>query len=189
MLVEVNDAEKLQQAFTRYRATVNKFLKQAGPELDFQPFEIPAPESREHAGGTLYTYPLPFSLGPDFEPHALVSGKYAVLSLSPSHSKSMVESSASIPDSVVKLSAAAAVAYRVDLRGLTGLVFEDIVVFLSELQKQGVLPEEAANFIGMHLPVLKEVLGTFKSCSGRTYVEDGLQVHHSWLEVEDLVDG
>jgi hypothetical protein len=189
LIVEVNDAEKLQQAFSRYRETVNKFLKQAGPELEFSPFEIPAPASRQHAGGTLYTYPLPFSLGPDFEPHALVSGKYAVLSLAPSHSKDMVESSATMPEGVVKLSAAAAVAYRVDLRGLSGLVFEDLGIFLSQLQKQGALPEEAAKLIGLHLPVLKEVLGALKSCSGRVYVEDGLQVHHSWLEVEDLIDG
>jgi len=188
-LLEPTDVEKLKDAFAKYRETLMAFQKRAGRELGFRPVEIPLPVSRQHAGGTLYKYALPFSLGPDFEPHALLSGKAAVLSLSPTQSKEMVESSASVPDSVIELAAPAGLVYSADLRGLSGLLLEDIAIILVTLKQQGAIPAEQAKFIGAHLQPLKQALGAIKSWRGRVYVEDGFQVHHSWLEVEDLTDG
>jgi hypothetical protein len=189
LVLEVNDAEKLAQAFAAYRQTLNRFFRDAGKDLRLPALAIPVPSTRPHAGGVLYTYPLPVATGPEFEPHALIAGKYAVLSLSPAQSQGIIEARAAVPEGIVDLKAPAGEAYWVDVAGLGRLVLDVAGVMLERERKAGAITPGAVFFIGSHFPVLQEVLGTLKGYSARAYIDHGLQAHHSWLWVEDLTDG
>jgi hypothetical protein len=196
LVIEVNDTEKLVAAFGQYRETLNKLFEKAAGELRSARFEILPPVSRAHAGGMLYTYPFPAFPVPGFEPHALLAGKYAVLSLSPAQSKALVEPPPAagpagppgpgLPENVVKLSSDAGYVSRIDLEALGRLIGEDAGTAINELGKLGVLPPDDVQFAAAHLVVFKEVLGALKTYSERVHEEDGILVDHSWLHVEDL---
>lgn len=188
LVLEVNDVDKFKQAFSEYRDTVNRFFQKAGPELGLDPFTIPEPFTRPHAGGTLYTYPFPLPPVFDLLPHVLISGKYVVLSLSLDQSKDIVESSTQRPEGLVKLAAEAGSAYRLELARLSRLVLEDAGIIVEHMGRHDQLPADRLEFVNFHLSAIGEALGTFKSYNGRVYGEEGRQVHHSWLEVEDLAE-
>lgn len=187
LMLEVNDPEKLKQAFARYRDTANRFIQRAAKsDIGLDPFVIPEPETRPFAGGTLYTYRLPVEIGGGFEPHALLVGNLVVLSLFPEQSKSLLEATARWDGEVVDLAGAAGRAYRIDLRGLVNLIAEDVGIVLRFMAANGVVPAETVTLVSTHLPAAREALGAFRSFSGRVYTEGEYLVHHSWLNVVDL---
>jgi hypothetical protein len=186
LVFEVKDAEKLRGAFRAYRQTANRLLAQAAKEFDLDEFQIPEPASRPHAGGTLYTYPLPASLGPDLEPHALVLDGRVVIALSPAQSQDIAEAKTPPVEGAVKLGADAGLVYRLQVAPLARLLIADAGIVLAELGKHGVVDQGTLPVINFHLHLLGEALGAFKSWSGRVTEEEGLQVSHSWLEIEDL---
>lgn len=191
IVLEVRDTEKLKQAFARYRETVNRFFQAAEGVLDLPPnLQIPPPISRPHADGTLYTYRLPplaaNAFGPDFEPHAVIAKNLVVLSLSPAQSKAILASTSGPPDGVVPFSGAAGVVYRVDLARLSRILLDDVWIIVQMLAKEGEIPRDRLEFIQAHLIPLRDILGAFRSWSGRVFREGDLQVHHNWLDVQDL---
>jgi hypothetical protein len=165
---------------------VNRLLKGAEKELDTEGFQIPPPTTKPHAGGTLYTYPLPGYLGPDFVPHVLLSGNLAVVSIAPSQSEDIVTSTTTFPKGEVPLSDPAGIVWWADLTRLTQMITTDATIVVDQYSKEGLMDPEGARFIGLHLPELQKALGAFRTYSARVYREGELQVRHSWLEIEDI---
>jgi len=188
-MTELNDPEKLKEAFSRYRETVNRFIEKAAEtELGLEPFRIPEPESRPFSGGTLYTYPLPFDLGSDFEPHALVTEKHLILSLSPDHSRSLVKSPIKPANRVIDFALPAGMVYHLNLKRLIDLIATDAEAIVKHLASRGEIPGQLQKIMESHFPVARDVFGCIRSFSGRIYEEEGIQVHHSWFHIEDLPD-
>jgi hypothetical protein len=186
LVFEVRDTEKLKEAFRRYRETLNRLLRNAERELGSEGFQIPPPMARPHAGGTLYTYPLPAPLGPDLEPHVLLAGNLAIVSIAPSQSKDIVESTTTLPKGEVPLSEPAGQICWVDLARLTRMVLTDVAIAIDHYGKEGEVDPELAGFAALHLPELQKALGALKSYSARVYREGDLQVRHTWIEIEDI---
>ena len=191
LVMEVQDADRLKLAFSRFRAIVNEMLRrQADLVGSLDSLEIPAPRSRPHAGGVLYTYPLPEDLTDlGIEPHVLVTDRYVVVSLFAAQSESLVKTAASPSSQIIRLDAPSGAAFTIDFEPILTMIFQDVRVALNRAVDSGQTDPRSASLIWMHLPVLEQVLGTLKSYSGRIYREGALTVRHSWLHVEDLADG
>jgi len=186
--IEVKDPEKLRTACSRYRDAVNRFLAQASKELGGTRFQIPPPVTRPHAGGTLYTYPIPTPLGPELEPHAVLTEKYLVLSLFPAQSQAMLEGKWEPSSGTVPLDAPSGRIVRADLESWTRLLVEDLGVVSAELAKDEEIPADQVPMIQLHLGGLGDALRALRSYSARTYEDEGVEVHHSWLEIRDIED-
>ena len=188
LAIEVKDPDKLRTACSRYRDALNRFLARASKELDGTDFQIPEPATRPHAGGTLYTYPLRTPLGPDFEPHAVLTDKHLVLSFFAAQSKAMLEEKWEPPSSPVPLGSSAGRIVRADLERWTRLLVEDLGLIAAELAKDREIPADQVPLIQLHLGGLGDALRAFRTYTARTYEDEGVEVHHSWLEIRDIED-
>jgi hypothetical protein len=188
LAIDVNDPEKLRTACSRYREALNRFFARASKELGGNEFQIPTPITRPHAGGELYTYPLRTPLGPDFEPHAVLREKHLVLSLFPAQSKAMLESTWDPPRGPVPLGAASGRVVRADVERWTRLLFEDLGVLVDELAREGLFPGDQVPLLRLHLGGLGDALRAVRTYTARTYEDEGVEVHHSWLEIRDIED-
>ena len=87
----------LKKAMHEYRTIINEAISKIH---DLNPaipdFQIPEPESKSTAAGTIYFYPLPDELGLDkqISPNAGLSEHVAVLSISREHSERLLNSTA-----------------------------------------------------------------------------------------------
>jgi len=187
LAIEVKDPEKLRTACSRYRDAVNRFTAQASKELGANKFQLPPPVTRPHAGGTLYTYPMP-TPRPELEPHAVLTEKYLVLSLFPAQSQAMLEGKWEPPTGTVPLTAPSGRIVRADLERWTRLLVEDLGVVAAELAKDGEIPADQVPMIQLHLDGLGDALRALRTYSARTYEDAGVEVHHSWLEIRDIED-
>ena len=108
LVVEVKNTQLLLKACRQYREIFNRLMIDLSVEdPEITAVQLPPPESRAEATGTLYTYPIPseFHPGPylddDFEPHFLLTSEYLVFLLSPRHSSQLLASHALAPGSLI----------------------------------------------------------------------------------------
>ena len=186
MVFEINDAKLLTTAFAEYRTTVNTLLATlAKKEPDLKDVEIPAPASRDFAGGKLYTYPMPIPPELKLLPHAVVTKDRAVLAIAEDHSAALLKSTPIPTGGVVDLTAPAGAAGWVDIAGITNMLFDEAEIVLHVMASEGEIDPQTVDLVKGHFPIARRVLGVFKSYTSRTWVEGDTAITHSWLRIED----
>ncbi len=193
MVFEVQDAEKLVAACAKYREIFNQLMikvKQQNPAV--QTWQLTSPTHRSHGHGTLYTYPIPDAYQPaaylnnDFEPHALLTENHLVLSLSPKHSLQLLADTPGPATNVVDLNQPSGRAAWFDIRVLTNLLGDDVDAMLTLLSTRQEIEPTTAIMVKVHADKIRNALGALRDYRSRTYEDNGLQVTHSWLQIEDI---
>ncbi|MEM7231747.1 MAG: hypothetical protein AAF517_06215 [Planctomycetota bacterium] len=180
---EVNDKDRFVSALTGYIDVLNQFIAKASeldPSLDS--FEMPPPNSRQTEAGTVFSYG---PLGPGLEPHFLVGPKHIVFSIAVDQSQTILSSKKGPNSSEVKLDANSESVLHVDLAQASTWILSAAEFFVWQAVEQRMIDGPTAEMIGAHLPLLREVLGTIRSYSSRTYLEKDLRVTHSHFRVVD----
>ena len=193
MVMEVNDEEKFQAAWTQYRETFNSLMiKIAKINPDVSLFQLPRPASRRVEDATLYSYPIPPQFDPstymnnDFEPHALLNSKHLVLSLSSQHSKQCL-TSAPIPKSAkIDFTLPAGRAVWFDNIKFKDLLCDDAEAILALVEAEQSIDRNTKLLIILHINKLRKALSAVRSYRSRTYEENGLSVTHGWLHLQDI---
>jgi hypothetical protein len=180
MVLGVSDAELLRKAFKEYRAIANEFIAALG---QFVPggiaFEIPAPETKDVMGGSLYYYPLQaVGLDPQITPTAGLSKNVAAFTISHDHAKRLLTKTPPRTGGPVKADQPCASAFYLDWAGLM-----DAVAPWADygLQHAGV-----DNNITEQVQAVLEILKVFRSATGVTYLEGDVVVSHAEMIFRDL---
>lgn len=193
MVFEVQDAEKLVAACAKYREIFNQLMRkveQQNPNV--QPFELPAPTHRTMGEATLYTYPIPDDYQPaaylnnDFEPHAMLTDRHLVLSLSPRQSQQLLTASPRPESEIIDWDQPTGRAAWFDFRVLTKLLGDDADAVLTLLGTKQQIEPTTAMIVKVHVDKLRSALSALHSYQSRTYEDDGLEVTHSWLHIQDI---
>lgn len=193
MVFEVQDAEKLVAACIKYREIFNQLMRKVQQQNpDVQPFQLPAPTHRTMGDATLYNYPIPDDYQPatylnnDFEPHAMLTDRHLVLSLSPRQSQQLLTASPRPESAIIDWDQPSGRAAWFDFRVLTKLLGDDADAVLALLGTEQQIEPTTAMMVKVHVDKLRSALGALRSYQSRTYEGDGLQVTHSWLHIEDI---
>ncbi|MHC5057303.1 MAG: hypothetical protein ACYTKD_21730 [Planctomycetota bacterium] len=190
--VELKDPGKFVEAMGQYLAAAKTLLngiRQAYPSQVPPGLDVPSPETEAAAGGKLLFYRLPWDMGRDVFPCALLKEELLVLA---SSSELAAEMAGTVPMPAGEVTApgkAAGEVAMVDfeqcgklLKRLTDSVF-------THLQQERVIaPEDVggAMVVRMHLDALWRSLRALRSYRSTATLVDGRVVRHSWLHVEDI---
>ncbi len=189
---ELTDPAKFVQAIERYTAAARKLIedtRKAYPKQVPPWLAIPPPVVAETAAGRQVHYPLPWKLGQDVFPCALLKDRLLILASSSGLAREMAEpvampaSQVTAPDKAAGSVAGADLVRAWDLfRGAADAI---LALILTDRQMR---PEERneAMLVKMHLDALWRSLGALRSYSSTTTLRDGCVVTHSWLHVEDI---
>ena len=193
MVIEVNDPQKFVAAWGEYRQIFNSLMSGVAElKPNVSQALLPLPVNRRVENATLYTYPIPVEfelasyLNDDFEPHALLTDKHVVLSLSPRHSQQLLAKNRLPQPSIVDLGQPAGRAAWFDFLGLKDLVCDDAEVILALMQEEEQIDQDLGILIKIHIDKIRSVLGAVRSYRSRSFEEGGLSVRHSWLHLRDI---
>ncbi len=193
MIVELKDAQKFIAAWRQYREIANSLLLEvAKANADVSETQLPPPVQRRLGDATLYTYPILAEYDPalylndDFEPHALVSSKYFVLSLSSQHSQQLLGDHPLPASAKIDLEQPAGRAAWFDFLALKDLICDDAEAILALVEDEKGLDPNLSLLIDMHIDKFRRILGAVHNYRSRTYEEEGLCVKHSWLKLQDI---
>jgi len=189
---ELNDAEKFTKAIELYYSATKKLiaeLTRAYPSGFLSDIKLPKPEVSEVAGGKMYYYRLPWDVGNDVFPCAVLKDRLLVLASSRKLAADMTVPVTMPANNVVspRGPAGAVTVWRFGpahafLANLSGSVFEF-------LRSNGTIAADdvaEAQVVKMHVDTFLKSLRAFREYSSTTTLEDGRLVHHSWLHVEDI---
>jgi hypothetical protein len=190
--VELNDAKKFTEGIERYAAAIRKAIEDARKAYpgQFPPqLTIPPPLVAETSAGTLYTYKLPWDLGQDVFPCALLKDRLLVLASSSALAREMAEGAAMPACPVTAPDAAAGAVTGADVAQLSDFLRRGTDAIFAALEaNDAISPRERpqAMLVKMHLDALWRSLGALRTYSSTATVRDGRVVNHSWLHVEDV---
>ncbi|HUT33015.1 MAG TPA: hypothetical protein VNE39_06020 [Planctomycetota bacterium] len=190
--VELTDPQKFTQGIERYAAAVQRLLddaRKAYPKHIPPHLTLPAPVVADTAAGKQVYYPIPWNLGPDVFPCAVLKGRLLILASSSNLAREMTEA-VPMPTSPVTApdKAAGAVAGANLLRAWNYTSRLSDALF-ALIQADGTMRQEdrqQAMLVKMHLDALWRSLGALSGYSSTTTLRDGRVVTHSWLHVEDI---
>jgi hypothetical protein len=192
MALELKDSRAFVVAIERYVAAVRTLLDRirvAYPSRIPPDFAIPSPQTKAVAGGTLYYYPLPWNLGPDAFPCALLADDLLVLSTSSALADEMVKIVPMPAAEVVDSARAACAAVTVDFdEGFRLLARLGNAVF-QHMHGRGLIGHgdmQGAMMVKMHLDAVLRSARAFRGYRCVTCRVDGRVMTHSWLHVEDI---
>jgi len=192
MAVELSDPDKFVEAIGHYFAAANTLLdgmRQAYPSQVPPGLALPSPEMEAAAGGKLFFYRLPWDMGPDVFPCALLKGKLLVLASSSELAAEMTETVPMPTGEVTAPGKAAGAVAMVDFeqgRGLLKGLSDSVFV---HLQQEGVIaPDDVggAMMVKMHIDTLWRSMRALRSYRSTVTLENGHAIHHSWLHMEDV---
>lgn len=185
LITEVRDREALLRGAERMRLALNQWFREAAardPLLGA--IEIPPPDVRAIEGGFEYSYEFPDLERWGYRPHALLTDRHLVLSLSPSHSTSLLSPSDSLPFEGADTPAIRASYF--DHAQFWDVVSSDVTAMVWKMAEFGGLPREAPGLVTIHAPLIARALGAIRSYSSVTTIEEGREVRRSRLVIEDL---
>jgi len=190
--VGLNDPVRFQRAFERYAAAARKLIADLRREFpDILPpwLEIPTPETRPAAGGTLYSYRWPWNLGQDVFPCALLTERVLLLSSSAAQAKEMAEPVPMPAPSVIDPSRAAGGVFIVDCTKCWD-AFGRLADAGFKLAQPGLSPEklEFAGKVKLHVDAVLRSLEAIRGYRSVTTRQGEHIVTHSWLHVEDIAE-
>ncbi|MEM8944933.1 MAG: hypothetical protein AAGD11_07085 [Planctomycetota bacterium] len=192
MLFEVHDPDLLVAACNQYRTIFNNLMSDISAENpEVVEVHWPAPDSYRVGNGRAYTYAIPPEyavaeyLNDDFAPHALLTDEYLVLALSTKQSEAMLQKN---PFSDAKFLDHRQPSARIvwfDWSMFTKLLFDDTDAVLALLGSQQRVAPATAMLIKVHADKLRNAMSAIRTYCSRTYEEDGRQVTHSHLYLQD----
>ena len=191
VVVELNDPEEFKLAMSEYVGAVKALLasvKKEYPKADLDELELPPHKESEVAGGTLYFYQLPFDLGADVFPCALMKDRLLVLSSSSRCAKQIVEPSPMPQCSVTHPDGAAGAVTAFngpECWKLLGRTADFVLTMVGDNARRE-RDQQMAMMVRMHLTALWRSLGAIRSYRSTVTHEDGYLINHSWLRVEDI---
>jgi hypothetical protein len=193
LVIGVSNAEMLKKGFGEYRAVVNGLIDAARKTSDGQipdGIALPEPQVTDSAGGKVYSYPLPEAWGVDKKivPNVGVGEKVAVVSLTHDHTaRLLTDTPLGVGGLLEKADRPLAVAAWFRWAGLldTGAPWIDFAVDqvmannmnANEANKKAVLEQ-------VHTVV--DVLKALRTVTNESFLEDGVLVNHTLVEVRDL---
>lgn len=189
---ELNDATQFVRAIGRYAAAIRELMdgaKRAFPGKLPPGLALPEPPVADAAGGKLYYYKLPWDLGRDVLPCALLKGNLLVLATSRGLAVEMADTAPMPAGEVVHTDEPAGAVTVFDGTQCwdTAERVSDSVFALLR-QTGAIRPEQGpmAMQIKMHLDTLWVSLGAIRGYTGTTTMANGRLMTHSWLHVEDV---
>ncbi|MBM4040732.1 MAG: hypothetical protein FJ290_19685 [Planctomycetes bacterium] len=192
LAIELADADKFTRGIERYAAAIRKLIddaRKAYPKLIPPTFDLPRPVVADTPAGKQVFYPLPWNLGQDVFPCALLKGRLLVLASSSNLAREMA-SPVPLPASSVTApqKPAGAVSGADLLRAWDYLRRLSDALFALAAAERPLHPEDRQQMleVRMHLDALWRALGALRSYSSTTTARDGRVVTHSWLHVEDI---
>ncbi len=193
LVFEINDKQKFVTAWQRYRQTVNKLLLDVSEvNADVTEVQIPPPVMRQVGEATLFTYAIPKEyhpapyLGGDFEPHALLTDKHFVFSLSTKQSQQLLATRPIPKSKRVDFRQPAGRAVWFNCLKMKELVCDDAHAILAIVEQEQGLDPNLSILIKIHVDKLRKVLGALKNYRSITYEEEGLRVSRSWFYIKDI---
>ncbi len=193
----VRDAEKLAKACGEYRTVINETIVKVGETVgqDLSHFQIPDPQTKKVANGTLYYYTAPEQWGIDKQ-LALGGGigkDAAAFTIAPKHTERLL---APTPPRV----SGGPLAFRghhlssavyVNWEGLMNAV-EPWADYAIALAGPNIPPlpfapgQNSADVVREHVRTVLEVLKCIRGYTSATYFEDGVWVTHGETVIHDL---
>lgn len=185
LITEVRDRDAIVRGAERLRLAINRSFRtfvERYPFLDL--IELQSPDSRAIEDGLVYSYSSPGLEQWGFRPHALLTDRHLVLSLSPTHSASLLSESDALPFAGADAPAIRATYF--DHAQFWDVVSGDVTAMVLKMAEFGGVPREAPGLVTIHAPVIARALGAIRSYSSVTTIEDGREVRRSRLAMEDL---
>ncbi len=190
--IELADAEKFTRGVERYSAAVRKLIddaRKAYPKIIRPQIALPRPVVADTPAGKQVYYPLPWNLGQDVFPCALLKGRLLILASSSNLAREMADT-VPLPTAAVAApdKPAGAVSGANLLRAWDyASRLSDAVLARADADRRQ-RPEDRREMLEIrkHLDALWRALGALRSYSSTTTVRDGRVVTHSWLHVEDI---
>jgi hypothetical protein len=181
----MRDAGLWLRACRRYGAMLEELFAQLAGERQL-PFalELPVPQLRRVEAGTLYSWLVP-GLAAAIEPCVLVAGNTVVFAATPAHAQELLARTGGPAAGVVDLRGPAASAGTFDIAQACAWLQQDGQQVLHSLAAAGAMPDAEAQGIAMQIEVVLRALSAVKRLQVRRHRQEGLDVEHSWLEVED----
>jgi len=192
IVLGVSDAKLLKTGLGEYRAIVNGLID-AVRQIDGsnvpEYVQIPKPLVVEDSGATIYSFLLPAEWGLDkkIEPNIAVSDKVAVVSTSRDHSRRLLNSTPLGVGGVLgKGERPLAIAAWFDWAALVQAVspWADFAADRAMTQKN--MDEAQRKPITDQLHTVLDVLKAVRTISTESYLEDGVLVHHTLMEIQDV---
>ncbi len=190
--VELNDPHKFTQGIERYAEALRRALddaRKAYPKHIPPMIALPPPQTEDTPAGKLYYYKLPWDLGRDVFPCALLKGRLLILASSVDLASDMAAELPMPTSPVTSPDKAAGSVTGVDCQQAWDALARatDAVVALIETDREAPRGEkQQAMLVKMHLDALWRSLGAVRSYSSTTTLRNGRVVTHSWLHVEDI---
>lgn len=183
--ISLADAAAFQKAMREYAGSTRTLLEGVQREFPEAPrgLTLPAPETRAAAGGTLYFYTLPWPLGEDVIPCAILKGDLLVLATSTRFAEEMAGQRPMPASGVVDFSRPVGSACLLEWTELWD--YAQRATNAAILYAGGPRGDQQAMLIQMHVQTLLRSLAAIRSYRSTTTIEDGHVVTHSWLHVEE----
>ncbi len=192
LVIGVSDAGLLKNALSEYKTIVNELIdavRQIEGSNVPADFRIPDPQVTESSAGTIYSFPLPEEWGVDKQivPNFGLSERVAVLSASQGHTERLLKQTplgvgGVLADAGRPLAAAVwfdwaalveAAAPWVDFAAAQAMASKDI----DEDQQKATLSQ-------VHTAL--DVLKVLRSITNESYLDGGVLVHHTLVELRDV---
>jgi len=190
--IELADPDKFTQAIERYVAAARKLIadaRKAYPKHIPPEIAIPSPVVADTAAGKQVYYPLPWNLGQDVFPCALLKGRLLILASSSNLARDMTQTVPMPTCAVTSPDKAAGAVAGADLSRAWGLfrgASDAIFALITADRRMRPDDHKDAMLVKMHLDALWRSLGALRSYSSTTTLRNGRVVTHSWLHVEDV---
>lgn len=190
--MKLNDGKKFLEAMRRYADAARKLIasaREAHPGKIPPQIKLPPSVKEELAGGTLYYYRLPWDLGRDVFPCALLKGRLLIVASSSELVKEMAQTQPMPTCPVTAPDEPAGAVTVVNAQEAWGYLqrLSDAAFPLIQASAGRRPPDQAmAMTVKMHLDEVWRSLGAIRAYGSTTASEDGGLVHHSWLHVEDI---
>jgi hypothetical protein len=192
IVVGVSDAKLLKQAFGEYRTIANGLIDVARQIEDAnvpESVQVPAPQISESSQGTIYSFLLPKEWGVDAKivPNIGVGKDAAVLSASQGHTERLLQATPPALGGVLeKADRPLAAAVWIDWAALL-TAGTPWVEFGAEqaMTAKGVSDSDRQPIVDQIHTGL-DVLKALQSISDESYLEDGVLVNHTLVEIHDV---
>tara|TARA_R110002072_G_scaffold241027_1_gene399495 strand:- start:29303 stop:31471 length:2169 start_codon:yes stop_codon:yes gene_type:complete len=183
LMWRVQNSSQVATAFDRARAAINHMLVKAAEQGGRPVVELPAPQARTTANGTLYAYDL--SLPAGLSPCVLVNGEKMIFALTPAHAEQLMKNAQPATNDVVDHDKGASSAVAINVAALSELLRTDAMHMLRWASQSEQIPAAQATLIWTHLEPALKALAAMRSYQSRTWHEGHETIQHSWLKVSE----
>ena len=192
IVVGVSDAKLLREACGGYREAINGLIgavrKIEGSDVP-EWVSIPEPQVSEAQTGTIFSFALPKDWGVDKQigPYLGLSDKVAVLAASQGHVERLLQPTPlAVGGALAKPDRPRAGAVWFDWAGLVDAATPWVAVALEQMAQSQPEIKEKLPEIAPQVRTVLDVLKVLRTISAEIYIEDGVLVTHTLLEVRDV---